>query len=190
MKENLATLFGYTENALSELKNNSIPFLSIETATSWVRRYKNLKYETIILDFSCDYKNDFSSIFYLLENMTKLAAKKSEIFDCITDFKKTKKTFDDLLIFLNTYEDLLSTYNLPELVIVDEKYYALARFEYLKFKKEELKELMYVNENIDKIYRRFYSVKQYVKEHTYLTDKTYLEVLDEIINEMNNGNNV
>jgi len=49
---------------------------------------------------------------------------------------------------------------------------------------------MYVKENINKIYRRFYTAKQYVKRHTYLTDKTYLEIIDDIIDEINNGNSI
>ena len=176
MRENLSILFQSTENALIELRSNSIPFLSIETLTLWINKYKKLEYETIIFDFFDGYTNDFSLIFFHLEKITELATKMNEIIDCINDFKKINtKNFNETLKFLNTHQDLLFKCNLPDLQEVDDKYYALSNFEYLKFKKEELELLVSVEKNIASIYRLFYVVK------LYNNDDAYLKVLEEII---------
>jgi hypothetical protein len=176
MKENFNLLLDASKNALLEIKSNAVPFLSIEKVTSWIDQYKELEEETILFDFIAEDTNDFRTVFYLLERITKLTTTKNEIIKCSTDFKKINpKKYDEVLNFLNTYQEILSKYSLPDFIEVDEKYYALSKFDYLKFKKEDLQILIDVNEDITLYYRPFYLLK------LNRNDSAFLKILEEII---------
>ena len=139
MQEKIKSLIERSEIALTEIKTKAVPVLSIEIATSWVNKHIELEEDSIIFHFISENSNDFSFVFNDLESIVKLTPKRNEIIKCSHDFKKINtKNYDEVLNFLTTYNEILSKYRLPDLHEVDEKYYALSKFDYLKFKKEDI----------------------------------------------------